>query len=169
MTQLARSPYGRVEHEGNELLVISDNSDPPKVRCRAPAASGVKGTYSFDTQRQDGRYEEIGWVMGKQDERSRDNPYDFTGQVDINVRRYVPGTPDDPQFIKVLECKWDGIHMRVPLIGVGASSGQPDRMTSGNGRFVTVQQDDGNFVTYDRTRGEVGTPAAAVWASGAVL
>ena len=169
MTQLARSSYGRVEHEGNELLVISDNSDPPKVRCRAPAASGVKGTYSFDTQRPDGRYEEIGWVMGKQDERYRSDPYDYTGQIDLNVRRYIPGTQDDPQFKKIMEVRWDSVTYHVPIIGAGAVAGQPDRMTSRNGRFVTVQQDDGNFVTYDTTRGEVGTPAAAVYASGAVL
>lgn len=44
--------------------------------------------------------------------------------------------------------------------GFGAS-GTPDKMVSPDGRFVTQQQNDGNFVTYDTSV----TPWKAVWSA----
>ena len=40
-----------------------------------------------------------------------------------------------------------------------------DRMISGNGRFVTIQQGDGNFVTYDSSCRPVGDPEGAIWSA----
>ena len=45
------------------------------------------------------------------------------------------------------------------------ANGPTDRMTSTDGRFVTISQTDGHMVQYDTRLGSVGTPAAAVWSS----
>lgn len=155
--KLAETSYGDLYFVGNELLVRSKNADPPKVRLQAPAASLSKGTISFDTRRPDGRYEEIAFILGKQDERYRANPYNYTGQIDFNVRRYIPGTPDDPQMRKIVEANWDRWLFHVPM-GMDSNPASPPPVSpfeirSPNGRFIIVVQDDGNIVAYDRETG----------------
>ena len=156
--KIAETSYGDLYFVGNELLVRSKNADPPKVRLQAPANSLSKGTISFDTRRPDGRYEEIAFIQGKQDERYRANQHDYTGQIDIHVRRYVPGTPDDPQFRKIVEASWDRWFFHVPMgmASVPAPSPppvSPFEIQSPDGRFFIAVQNDGNVVAYDRQTG----------------
>lgn len=158
---LIQTEYGRLEFEGNELLVVSTNNDPPKVRLRAPARSGYKGCWTADTERRDGGYEEIALICFGQDERYRSDPYNFTGAINIQVRKYDPSIPDDQQFKKVIEIAHDGVRFNVPVF-----YGQKvvPYIRAGAGQYETHQQDDGNLVTYDVLR----NPWQAVWASGFV-
>ena len=58
--------------------------------------------------------------------------------------------------------------MSVPVkfaAGVIGASGGGNLMASPDGRFVTVQQGDGNLVTYDTQIGPVGTIKAAIWSA----
>ena len=135
-------------------------ADPAKYRGGAGPNSPIKIIYSGESKRADGQWEEIGLLKFAQDERHRGDPFNFTGEIELFCRHHVPGTGDDQQFKRVARFRHDGIEFFVPVNLSGA-----DRMTSNNGRFVTVQQGDGNFVTYDTEIAPVGTPAAAVWSA----
>lgn len=154
MPKIADSSYGELYFEGNELIVRSLNDDPPKVRLEAPAGSLSKGLITWGTRRPDGRFEELALLQGKQDERHRDDPYDFTGEIDLFCRRFVPGTGDDGQFLRVATIRHDGVTFYVPAV-----SGE--LLRSNNGRYRLVMQGDGNLVVYDD--GEEGRPIWSSW------
>lgn len=159
VVKLAETSIGDLHFVGNELIVRSKIADPSKVRLQAPPTSLVKGTISFDTLRSDGRAEEIAFILGKQDERYRANPSDYTGQIDFGVRRYIPGTPDDPQMRKIVEAMWDRWGFHVPTTGAVSVPAPPPpispfELRSPDGRFIVVIQDDGNVVAYDRQTGQ---------------
>ena len=134
MPEIARTAYGVLQFEGNELIVRSLNADPPKVRLEAPEGSLHKGLVTFGTRRQDGRFEEIVLLAGKQDERSRSNPYDFTGEVTISLRKFDPTKPDDQQFHEVALLRHDGISFRVPI-----TLGRIALRSVANGQFVCAE------------------------------
>lgn len=155
MPKLAETPYGYLAFEGNELIVRSLNDDPPKVRLEAPEGSLSKGLVTWGTRRPDGRHEEIVLLQGKQDERYRSDPYNFTGEVDLFCRHFVPGTSDDSQFIRVASLRHDGITFHLPA--------SIELLRSNNGRFRLHMQGEGNLVIYDDQVGQ------AIWASNTVV
>ena len=85
------------------------------------------------------------------------------------------GTEDDENMIPVLDCTEGYIEVfgrKVALRGANGdftwlmgTGNQPDRMVDPTGRFVTIQQGDGNFVTYDAQKGPIGSSDAAVWSA----
>jgi hypothetical protein len=79
--KIAETDNGRLDLVSNELLLSAVDVDPPKMRLHARTEQLVKGAYTWATQRQDGKYEEVAMLIGKQDERVRENPYDFTGAI----------------------------------------------------------------------------------------
>lgn len=159
---IVTTSYGYLAFDGNELIVRSLNNDPPKVRLEAPEGSLHKGCLTGGTRRPDGRYEELGVICFKQDERFRSDPYNFTGELTISLRKYDPAVPDDRQFTDILLARHDGIVFHVPI---RYSVQALPHLRSGDGRYETHQQGDANLVTYDVTQ----TPWKAVWASGVVI
>ena len=81
----------------------------------------------------------------------------------FSVSLQRPNTTDDANMTRVVEMYHDQIKFLVPVVGV-AMSASPDRITSKDGKYVTVQQGDGNLVTYRATNGVISGPA--LWASG---
>lgn len=155
---IAETDEGRLVLHGNEVeLYDLTGRDPVALRLRS-ANEGI-GKLSFDRPDGRGGWTEIGYIFGKRDERGRSTPqfanaieYEFwrSGSRDSDAERLFAVRVDGAVFYK------------------GGSSASVDRMTSSDGRFVTVQQTDGNFVTYDTRIAPVGEPRAAVWASGIV-
>ena len=150
MITLATTDYGFLGFEGNELFVRSLNNDPPKVRLEAPAGSLHKGLVTFGTQRQDGRFEELVLFSGKQDERYRNDPYNFTGEITISLRKHDPALPDDQQFHEVALLRHDGITLYRPVL----DQATPSFLRSPGGRYETPLQPDGNLVVYDMSTGK---------------
>jgi len=104
-------PWGYVEIDNNEVSVISTVADPPKLRMAA-SEGGSMGALSFGRLRPDGRQEEMVLIQGKQDERYRNNPDNYTGEVTIHVRDHDPALTDDAQMRLVMELRHDTI--RIP-------------------------------------------------------
>lgn len=104
-------PYGYIELHGNEVVVGSTIDDPPKWRLETQMGvhSGA-GCLTFGKRRPDGGREEMVLICAGKDERA--GSHELTGELVFSIRKYVPGTPDDGQFKKVLRLRYDsiGIH-----------------------------------------------------------
>lgn len=164
MTRIADSSNGELHFLSNELFVRSLIDDPPKVRLEAPPGSLSKGLVTWATRRPDGQFEELALLQGKQDERVREDPLNFTGEVDVFVRRHDPNTGDDVQFRRVMTLRHDGVHFHVP-VNVGDAA-PTSFLRSSDGRFELHMQGDGNLVIYDTTTSPNWRP---IWASNSVV
>lgn len=159
MTKIADFPWGWVgTYDDNEIEIVSTISDPPKVRLAVQAGKPESnlGSLSFNIRRDDGRHEEYGYIMGR-----------LTANKDAGAV-YVALRPAGQQDCRsVLYIDPNVAIFGVPVVapGGGVGGGPVDKMVSNNGRFVTVQQGDGNFVTYDLQLGPEGDPNAAVWSA----
>lgn len=107
--------WGYLELSKNEISIISLVDDPPAVRMAS--ISGISlGKISFGRLRPgDLRQVEMIAIQGKQDERTRDNPLAYAGEVTVHISK---GTGDDDDMVKVIELRHDyGIFygVRVPL------------------------------------------------------
>jgi hypothetical protein len=167
--KIAETDNGRLDLVSNELLLTAVDVDPPKMRLHARTEQLVKGAYTWATQRQDGKYEEVAMLIGKQDERVRENPYDFTGAIEFFIRKWVQGTPDDSQFRRKLTILSDGAWFDVPIYAPnisngtgGGSTAAPTYLQSPDGRYQLHAQGDGNLVWYDTAT----TPWTALWNTG---
>ena len=155
--------YGRYSMYNGERRLDALVDDP--VADRMGSRSRSIGKRSGDHLRPDGTRDELILDQLKRDERHW--PRDpLVGEIARHLR--APGQSGADTLIETV--RFDGVTYHVPIIAaagiVGISSTRTDRMTSADGRFVTVQQGDGNFVTYDTAKGPVGDATAAVWASG---
>lgn len=150
MSEIASMPAGSLSTFGdNEILLKSTKDDPAKIRMESPGPGRSLGCYSFG---RDGKEKVL--IQGKLSEDG------LRGEFGIWLYdESRPGTEDDKMGNPLFYVTPSGLgNPAAPVI---------DRMTSQDGRFVTVQQGDGNFVTYDLQKGALGEPSAAVWASGA--
>ena len=98
--------YGHLEYGGNELTVASTIDDPPKVRL---AGISGGGGFTISRIRPDGVQEEEVLLLGGQDERYRDQPWNYTGELNVFIRHWQSGVPDDAQFKKVIRFRHDRI------------------------------------------------------------
>lgn len=106
--------YGYVILSGNEVRIgstVPAPGDPPKLRLES-IAGGSFGGVTFAKVREDGVPEEMVLIQGKQDERVRDNPLDFSGELTVHVRHWQPGLSDDAQMVKVMEMRHDGVKIK---------------------------------------------------------
>ena len=103
--------YGYLLYGGNELTVVSTVSDPPKVRLAA-TAGGSLGGVTFSRMRPDGVQEEMVIIQGKQDERVRSDPTNYSGELTIHIRHWQPGVGDDAQMVEVLKLRHDEVYVR---------------------------------------------------------
>ncbi len=77
-----------------------------------------------------------------------------------------PGTEDDANMIPLLDLDTDKAVFHVPVEGLGGGGGAyPDSMWSPDGLFVTQQQSDGNFVSYELARPFDRGRFRALWSS----
>lgn len=101
--------WGYIEFGNNEISVVSVVGDPPKIR--QAAALGISlGAMSWGRLRSDGQIEEMVLVQGKQDERTRDNPLDYSGEFTIHIRD--GSIEGDAAMIPVVEARHDGIRIK---------------------------------------------------------
>ena len=167
--KIAETDNGRLDLVSNELLLTALDVDPPKMRLHAPAPQLVKGAYTWATERQDGKYEEVALLIGKQDERVREDPYNFTGAIEVFIRKWAQGASDDSQFRRQLTILSDGVWFDVPIHAPninggngGGSTAAPTYLQSPDGRYQLHGQSDGNLVWYDTAT----TPWTALWNTG---
>lgn len=158
--------------EKNEITVRGKRNesdlfrDPVKIRIGSIAESPIKGTYVYESQRQDGGWEEIAYVKGAQDERHRADPFNLTGEMELFVRHHQPGISDDQQFVRVARFRWDGIKFYVPVSGL-TNAGMAGRLYSSDGKVCLNLQSDlrGGLVCYDTNNGSLDeTTWRPVWA-----
>ena len=157
-TVLHRDDRGEVRAEGNELIITDLTAgDPVAIRFRSN--NETKGKHSIDTYI-NGRWRELGFIGYKEDERGRTNPA-HRGCLEVEFWSHKPvDSWEDADYERVFAVRRDGI---VLYKGNVPSS---DRLVSANGKFATIQQGDGNLVTYRRNQD--GALGPAVWASGYV-
>lgn len=164
MPILADTHNGQLRIQGNEVIIDAKDADASKFRVgsrHVPGQSGGGGAYSFDVINtvEEGSYrKEVAILVGG-----------FNGQQgEIGVCVWNGQEPfGDATQIKVMEIRGTEVEFKVPVkLSAGVSGlNAGDRMTSSNGRFVTIQQNDGNFVTYDAQLGPIGSPDAAIWSA----
>lgn len=154
-TTLHKDDRGHVYAEGNEVFIedLVPGGDP--VALCLHSINETIGKFSI-RMRVGGSWKEVGFVGFKRDERGRTDPA-HRDALEVEVWTHIPGRGfEDPDYRRMFVIRHDGV------TGIAAPS---DRMTSLDGRFVTVQQGDGNFVTYDTALGPVGNTSAAVWSA----
>lgn len=102
-------PWGYVEFGNNEVSVISTVTDPPKVRMATLMGVGL-GAVSWGRLRSDGRQEEMVLLQGKQDERRRNNPLDYSGELTIHLRNGA--LQGDAAMVKIVELRHDTVWIK---------------------------------------------------------
>lgn len=107
-------PWGFIELGNNEVHVVSTVEDPPAVYCASKAGISL-GSMAFGRLRSDGRIETMVLLQGKQDERTRQDPHNYSGEVTLHIRHWQPGVGDDAQMVRVCEARHDGVRFDVPV------------------------------------------------------
>lgn len=155
-------PTGYFRSAGDNEVELVDTSagDPVKIRLGARNGNGL-GAVSVNRVRANGVQDEAALIYGKLDDRY---PSQLVGMWDIFVQR--PGVEGDAGMIRKVEIYWDRVVFHGPVEGIsGAGSAYPNAMWSGDGHYVTQQQDDGNFVTYYLVHPFDRSQFLPVWAS----
>src|SRR3990167_10125215 len=137
-------------------LVPPEGKDTVKFRIGSWAGmfGWISGDRLHGDERNPNRSEKVGIKLGE-------GPGDC-GVLEVHLMK--PNATDDEDMVKVVTMTPSGIEFHVPVTGL--LMGKTDRMVNRQSeRFVTVQQGDGNFVTYDTAKGPVGEPSAAVWSA----
>lgn len=160
-------PWGYLDVGTNEISIVSTVKDPPKVRLGADAG-GSLGCFSFNR----GTHEVV-LLQGKIDERYRSvadegtspRPTELVGELRVDLLRpRRPGDTDDSQMVPVLTLRHDGVTCHVPGL-VAQAEPRVGAMWSEDGLFVTQQQSDGNFVSYELARPFDRGRFRALWSS----
>lgn len=145
--------------------------DPTKHRQGTSDPGNYFGAFSGDfLGPEDVRYEKVLVGLKPDDDAPQVYSTQPGGSFEVSCQR--PGTTDDRDMVRGLRVTSRYIELfgrRLIEVLEGEprwliGGGQPDRMLSGNGRWMTVQQGDGNFVTYDLSRG-APRPETAVWSA----
>ena len=140
---LATNSRGTVKVEGNEILTDSKVLDAAAVRVGAPRGltSGGGGKFSYDVLLPNGTRREIALTTAGE---GVNGP-----EWGLTILRKDGNTRDEDQ-IRVIEATAEGIEFRVPISAPNiARRPTGDSITSADGRFTTVIQNDGNLVTYE--------------------
>ena len=115
----------------NEIEIVSTKADPPKIRLAVEAdqVESNLGAVSYNLRRPDGNHEEYGLMMGR---LTADHQ---AGAV------YVATRPRGQQDVReVFYIDNDIAIFRAPVVA---------DLTSDNGRFRLIVQNDGNLVLYE--------------------
>lgn len=153
---VAETDEGKLVLRGNELLVLDKTSgDPCATRFRTSNETAGKICADIFI---DGAWREYGYLSVKQDERGRTDPaHRYAPEFEFWGHKPNAGW-NDADYERLFAIRHDGVVFY-------KGSTQTDKMVSNNGRFITVQQGDGNFVTYDLRYGPEGDPNAAIWSA----
>lgn len=111
LTKLAESLMGVLLWATNELRIISKVEDPAALRLGAPKGIAL-GKISGDRIRIDGNHEEMILIQFKQDERTRDDPNAYWGEITVHLRG--PGG-DEGNMHLVATVRHDYAQLHVPI------------------------------------------------------
>ena len=159
-------PHGYFRSIGdNETSLVSTKDDPPKHRQGLKWQEGwgrSLGAQSFNHVRPNGTEDEIVLIQGKMDDRFAFGP-EAAGEWRLDIK--APGPNVDANMRGVMNAFHDKIQFNVPISAPNLQGGGtvPNFMDSPNGCFRTQQQDDGNFVTYDKCRGPQWIAVWSAW------
>lgn len=112
MSQRIEMPWGYVdigmEDGKNEVIVVSTVGDPPKIKFASPEGISL-GAFSFCRLRADGsgKMDEMVLFQGKQDERTRDNPSDQSGEFTLHIND--GSNTGDAAMVPVIQARHDGV------------------------------------------------------------
>ena len=155
MGRVADLPHGWVgTYDDNEVEIVSTISDPPKLRLgvEADKLSGDDFNLAAVTGnlvRSDGRHEEYGgYRVGLSPDRE--------GGA---LRLFVRDGNGNEKEIAYMDAERVVFHVPV-------SSGGGDHLTSSDGRFKAIMQEDSNFVVYDTKPPQGGWRAVWSWLTG---
>lgn len=172
MSTIVETDGGIFKYIGlNETALDSKKDDPPKHRLgviRELESWGRSlGAIAFDLVHSSGSREEMVLIQGKETEDSAGNKT-RGGELYLGLKKPGTASTDDAMHDALVVTYNQGFRFNLPVyapnLGDGAS-GVTERLVSQDGRYVTVQQTDGNLVTYDTSLGQVGDPNAAIWSS----
>ena len=138
--------------QGNEIIIDAKDADASKFRVgsrHVPGQSGGGGAFSFDVieRAEEGSpRKEVAVLVGG-----------FNGQQgEIGICVWNGQEPfGDATQIKVMEIRGNEIEFKVPVKGITVAPSVPvpvgpsAELRSPDGRWVTVQQGDGNLVQYE--------------------
>lgn len=149
-------PWGYIEYGLNEVSIVSTVEDPPAVRLATEGGKCV-GKVSFNAKRGDTQYE-IGLIRVNEEPVGSGRGEMYFGVTDTvgsddGMKEAILISPDRIEMSKRVIFKSGA--------DVESGGGRVSEMWSQDGRYVTVQQGDGNFVTYDT----VGAEWKATWSA----
>lgn len=115
MAERIEMPWGYVEFGGptglNEVNIVSTVEDPPSINLASQAGISL-GTVRFGRVRPDGIVDTFVLIQGKQDERTRHDPTNRTGEFTVHLRRDDPDLTDDQQWVRVMEVRHDSVWIK---------------------------------------------------------
>lgn len=140
---------------GNESYLGSRDDDPPGYRLIALLGKCL-GKISFNRGTgegdQDTQYE-LGLILCNEEP---------IGSKRGEIRIMVADGVGDAAMKPAIDIRPGEIEFHMPVKGLSGGGGRVSEMWSPDGRYVTVMQGDGNFVTYD-TEGPEWTPRWSAW------
>ena len=149
MSILSETSNGQLRMQGNEIIIDAKDADAAKFRVgsrHVPGQSGGGGAYSFDLidRAEEGspRKEVVVLVGGYNGQQGELGICVWNGQEPFG----------DATQIKVMEIRGNEIEFKVPVKGLTVAPSAPAsaaELRSSDGRWVTVQQGDGNLVQYE--------------------
>lgn len=161
--KLGETDEGQLDLKGNEVVLKDKTSGDPNA-YRALSKNGGIVKYTLDVDLGDGKYVEIGYLFGKQDERY---PGQHVGEFEFWLKAPGQAAADT----KVCSFRHDGI--------VGAGGGHMQQMWDGTGEFFAQMQNDGvdehgqivfNFVGYEAsTPFNIGNPKRSLFSINDIL
>lgn len=169
---IAENDIGYLVFDGNELTIGSKVDDPPKLRLTCPNTEhgGGGGVISFNFSRQAGvvcdghAQNEISMIRAEQAEDVRGDVGNTKAELNFMVDDGRNNGQDSMRKPLAFTCDGythDTLGDRPIIEPLEPVNVHPSAMWSPRGRFVTQQQDDGNFVTYDTGV----NPWKAVWSA----
>jgi hypothetical protein len=137
---------GTVEYKQNEVHVRTSYDDPAGV--------SLHNDYGNSLGKLSGKHkgEEHDLVQFKRNAKGGEIYVGVLDQAKYEAL-VAQGDPKalDHAMIEVMNVQPDGIEFRVPVkYSAGTSTSGPQQITTKDGRYLCVEQNDGNFVVYDK-------------------
>ena len=103
--------YGFVRQQGNEEHLCSTVDDPAQYFIASLLGLHLGGV-TFGRLRADEKIDGMVAILGKQDERTRDNSSSRAGELVVLIRDGDMSKPDDGQYVEVLRLRHNSTYIR---------------------------------------------------------